>query len=416
MMKSFIPVAPDSHFPIQNLPYGVFRTTKRSVRIGVAIGDFILDLREAEEHGLFRDIEGLPEGVFCEHYLNAFMKCGRSVWSAVRGRLQAVLGEESVGLRDDEGLRSKLFVSRSIATMLMPVKIGDYTDFYASLEHATNVGTMFRGAKDALQPNWKHLPVGYHGRASSIFTNGGPVRRPMGQILVDGSPVLAPSQKVDFEMETAFFVGVGNRSGEQISAERAIDHVFGMVLMNDWSARDIQKWEYVPLGPFLGKNFYTSISPWIVTMDALEPFRVQEPLQDPLPLEYLRTTGPNAYDIQLEVKLKSSSCADYTTVCRTNQKFLYWTMAQQLVHHTINGCNMMPGDLLGSGTISGPTSTSLGCLLELTQDGKEVFRLANGSERTYLQDGDTVKMSGFAQGDGFRVGFGELVNTIVPSI
>ncbi|HAC14821.1 MAG TPA: fumarylacetoacetase [Bacteroidetes bacterium] len=416
MMKSFIPVAPDSHFPIQNLPYGVFRTTKRSVRIGVAIGDFILDLREAEEHGLFRDIEGLPEGVFREHYLNSFMRCGRAVWSAVRGRLQAILGEESVELRDDEGLRAKLLVSRSIATMLMPVKIGDYTDFYASLEHATNVGTMFRGAKDALQPNWKHLPVGYHGRASSIFTNGGSVRRPMGQILVDGAPVLAASQKLDFEMETAFFVGVGNRSGERILAERAVDHVFGMVLMNDWSARDIQKWEYVPLGPFLGKNFYTSISPWVVTMDALEPFRVQEPQQDPQPLEYLRTTGPNAYDIQLEVKLKSASCDEYTTVCRTNQKFLYWTMAQQLAHHTINGCNMMPGDLLGSGTISGPTSTSMGCLLELTQDGKQPFRLSGGSERTYLQDGDTVKMSGFAQGHGYRVGFGELVNTIEASI
>lgn len=412
MLKSFIEVSPESHFPIQNLPFGVFRTTKRSPRVGVAIGDFVLDMKEAQEMGLFREIEGLPEDVFSKSSLNAFMSTGREVWSGVRRRCQGLLGEESVEIRDNPELHSRLLVPMDNVTMLMPVQIGDYTDFYASLEHATNVGTLFRGQENALQPNWKHLPVAYHGRASSIIAGNGAVRRPAGQLLIAGQPAHRPTQKLDFELETAFFVGPGNRLGDPIPIDRAEDHIFGMVLLNDWSARDIQKWEYVPLGPFLGKNFCSTISPWIVTMEALAAFRVAPPPQDPEPLSYLRSSTPAAYDIQLEVAIKPAEGTEFVTVCRSNQKYLYWTMDQQLAHHTVNGCNMRPGDLLGSGTISGPSPASLGCLLELTHDGERKVRLGEGIERGYLQDGDTVRMSGFGQGEGFRVGFGEIVNDV----
>jgi fumarylacetoacetase len=306
-----------------------------------------------------------------------------------------------------------MLVPMDSVTMLMPVQIGDYTDFYASLEHATRVGSLFRGPDNALQPNWRHLPVAYHGRASSIIAGNGAVRRPSGQQLLDGQPIYAPCQKVDFELETGFFVGTGNRHGEPIPIDRAEDHIFGMVLLNDWSARDIQKWEYVPLGPFLGKNFCTTISPWVVTMEALAPFRVAPPPQEPEPLSYLRSSTPASYDIQLEVSLKPAEGSEFVSICRSNQKYLYWTMDQQLAHHTANGCNMRPGDLLGSGTISGPTSVSMGCMLELTLDGERPVRLGEGVERGYLRDGDTVQMSGFGQGEGFRVGFGQLVNQIV---
>ncbi len=413
MLKSFIEVGKESHFPIQNLPYGAFRTTKRSPRIGVAIGDFVLDLKEAQGLGYFSDIDGLPEDAFSKSYLNVFMGSGRRVWSAVRRRCQELLGEESVEVRDNPELRTRLLVPMETVTMLIPVQIGDYTDFYASLEHATNVGTMFRGPENALQPNWKHLPVGYHGRASSIIAGNGAVRRPAGQQLINNQPVHAPTQKLDFELETAFFVGVGNRLGEPIPIDRTLDHIFGMVLMNDWSARDIQKWEYVPLGPFLGKNFCTTISPWVVTMEALAPFRVTPPSQDPEPLSYLLSATPAAYDIQLEVALKPSDGAKFVTISRSNHKYLYWTIDQQLAHHSVNGCNMRPGDLMGSGTISGPSPASMGCLLEMTHDGVRPLKLGEGIERGYLMDGDTVRMSGFAQGEGFRVGFGEITNEII---
>jgi len=413
MLKSFIEVGKDSHFPIQNLPFGVFRTTRRSPRIGVAIGDFVLDLKESQDMGYFRDIQDLPEHVFSETYLNAFMSTGRAVWSGVRRRCQEILGEESVEVRDNPELRTRMLVPMDSVTMLMPVQIGDYTDFYASLEHATRVGSLFRGPDNALQPNWRHLPVAYHGRTSSIIAGNDAVRRPSGQQLLDGQPIYAPCQKVDFELETGFFVGTGNRHGEPIPIDRAEDHIFGMVLLNDWSARDIQKWEYVPLGPFLGKNFCTTISPWVVTMEALAPFRVAPPPQEPEPLSYLRSSTPASYDIQLEVSLKPAEGSEFVSICRSNQKYLYWTMDQQLAHHTANGCNMRPGDLLGSGTISGPTSVSMGCMLELTLDGERPVRLGEGVERGYLRDGDTVQMSGFGQGEGFRVGFGQLVNQIV---
>jgi fumarylacetoacetase len=413
MLTSFISVSEDSHFPIQNLPYGVFRTQKRSIRIGVAIGSYILDMKEVEDAGMLLGIEGLPERVFSEPTLNRFLSCGRMVWSVVSGRVQGILGERSVGVRDNEELRARLLVPMNIATMLIPVDVGDYTDFYASLEHATNVGTLFRGKDQALHANWKQMPIGYHGRASSIIAGNGAVRRPSGQILANGVPIHSPSQKLDFELETAFFIGVGNQLGQPIHVDQTEDHIFGMVLMNDWSARDVQKWEYVPLGPFLGKSFCTTISPWVVTMEALKPFQVIPPSQDPLPLPYLRSSTPATYDIQLEVRLRAAESDQFITISRSNHKYLYWTQAQQLAHHTVNGCNMRPGDLLGSGTISGPSTVSLGCMLELTHDGERPVVVDSGISRSYLHDGDAVKMTGFAQGDGFRVGFGDMVNEIV---
>lgn len=413
MLKSFIVVAPDSHFPIQNLPFGVFRTSKRNPRIGVAIGEYILDLSVLQTDGYFDTISSLPSDIFSGNYLNKYMSLGKAVWSDVRKRLQYLLDEDNAELRDNADLRARAFVERSQATMLLPVKIGDYTDFYASLEHATNVGTMFRGPENALNPNWKHLPVGYHGRASSVRVSGEMVKRPHGQILSENDkPILAPTQKLDFELETAFFVGPGNSLGKPIDIENAEDHIFGMVLMNDWSARDIQKWEYVPLGPFLGKSFYTSISPWVVTMEALEPFKTAQPAQHPRPLPYLTSQTPAAYDIQLEVRLQTRSMSAPATICRTNVKYLYWTMIQQLAHHAINGCNMRPGDLVGSGTISGPSPSSLGSMLEITWNGERPLTLPNGESRTFLHNNDTVILSGYAQGDGFRVGFGEVRNTI----
>lgn len=414
MKRSFIETDKDSHFPIQNLPFGVFRTTKRSPRVGVAIGDYIFDMSEAESLGLFNHIADLEMGTFDKSYLNSFMKQGKNVWSEVRKTVQLLLDEHSPDLRDNEQLLNQLLVSRELATMLMPVDIRDYTDFYASKEHATNVGTIFRGKENALNPNWLSLPVGYDGRSSSIFVSGSEVMRPMGQILnsMTNQPVLSSSQKLDFELETAFFIGPGNKIGQPIPISEAENHIFGMVLMNDWSARDIQRWEYVPLGPFLGKNFHTSISPWVVTLEALEPFRTIGPTQKPKPLSYLKSEEASAFDINLEVFIKSASCDDFTRVCITNFKNLYWSMSQQLAHHSINGCNLRTGDLLGSGTISGNEENAVGCLLEKTLDGQKRFKLPSGQERTYLEDGDTVKMTGYAQGNGFKVGFGDLINKI----
>jgi fumarylacetoacetase len=414
MKRSFIEVDKDSHFPIQNLPYGVFRTTRRSPRVGVALGDYIVDMAEAESLGLFKHIADMEMGTFEQNSLNIFMKQGKKVWSEVRNTLLYLLDADTPELRDNEQLLNRLLINKDVATMLIPVEICDYTDFYASKEHATNVGTMFRGKENALQPNWLHLPVGYHGRSSSIFVSGQEIKRPSGQILDADSnqPMLSQTQKLDFELETAFFIGTGNKIGQPVPIGEAENHIFGMVLMNDWSARDIQKWEYVPLGPFLGKNFHTSISPWVVTLEALEPFRTRGPIQHPKPLDYLKSDIPDAYDINLEVYIKSDSCEDFTNVCKTNFKKLYWSMSQQLAHHTINGCNLRCGDLLGSGTISGDDENEAGCLLEKTLDGQKIFKLKSGLQRAYLQNGDTVKMTGYAMGEGYRIGFGDLLNRI----
>lgn len=409
-MQSFIPVPADNHFPIQNLPYGIFRPkTGGEPRVGVAIGEFVLDLAVLESRSLLK-LPGADANVFNRPSLNAFMSLGHEAWSAVRKRLQTLLSENEPTLCADDALRAECLIPQSAVEMLLPVDIPDYTDFYSSLHHATNVGTMIRGADNALQENWKHLPVAYHGRASSVVVSGTDIHRPSGQ---RGAGDFGPCKLLDFEVEMGFFVGTGSTLGEPIPIEKAAEHIFGMVVVNDWSARDIQKWEYVPLGPFLAKSFATSISPWVVTLDALEPFHLAAPEQDPEPLPYLRWNDDRLYDIQIDVTLKPEGTGDAQRIASTNTRHLYWTAAQQLAHHTINGCNMRTGDLLASGTISGPEKESRGSLLELSWRGTEPLQLAGGATRTFLENGDELTMSAFCQGDGYRVGFGDVSGKIV---
>ncbi|KFQ85370.1 Fumarylacetoacetase, partial [Phoenicopterus ruber ruber] len=312
----------------------------------------------------------------------------------------------------------RAFVPQASATMHLPARIGDYTDFYSSRQHATNVGIMFRGKENALMPNWLHLPVGYHGRASSVVVSGTPIRRPVGQMRPDNDkpPVFGACKRLDIELEMAFFVGPGNKYGEPIPVSRAQEHIFGMVLMNDWSARDIQKWEYVPLGPFLSKSFGTTISPWVVTMEALMPFVLPNPVQDPKPLPYLQDKEPYTFDIKLFVAIKGEGMSMPTTICRSNFKHMYWTMKQQLAHHSVNGCNLRPGDLLASGTISGPEPESFGSMLELSWNGTKEIPLGSGQSRKFLQDGDEIILTGYCQGNGFRVGFGQCSGKILPAL
>ncbi|MEN8151617.1 MAG: fumarylacetoacetase [Planctomycetota bacterium] len=416
-MKSFISVDPSSHFPIENLPFGVGvpRGSDRA-RVYSRIGDWAVDLYQLQCEGRFAAVAGLPEGVFGVGRLNAFMALGRPVWRAVRDALTDLLQDDNPILRDDRALRERVLVPADRVAMMLPAEIGDYTDFYSSKEHATNVGTMFRGPENALMPNWLHLPVAYHGRASSVVVSGTDLHRPMGQTKADDAdaPTYGPSKLMDFELETAFLVGSGTDLGETISVADAEEHIFGMVLMNDWSARDIQKWEYVPLGPFLGKNFGTSISPWVVTLDALAPFRCPGPDQDPEPLPYLRGDAPGAFDVVLEVTLAPEGRPP-VLICESNFRTMYWTMAQQLAHHTVNGCPVNAGDLMGSGTLSGPTEGSYGSMLELSWRGTKPIALPGGGERKFIADGDTIAMTGYAQGDGYRVGFGEVTGTILPA-
>lgn len=416
-MKSFIDVAPDSHFPIQNLPFGIFRPAQGQARVGVAIGDFVLDLSVLEELGHFRSPEFQGRTVFSEDALNAFLALGRPAWRKVRETIQHLLASDTVTLRDDTTLRARTLHSRKDVTMQLPARIADYTDFYSSYHHAHNVGTMLRGPENALMPNWKWLPVAYHGRASSIVVSGTDVRRPHGQTKppTAETPTFGPSRSFDYELETAFLIGPGNALGTAIPIDQATDHIFGLVLMNDWSARDVQAWEYQPLGPFLAKNFCTSISPWVVTLDALEPFRKPLPDQDPEPLSYLRAENDSTYDIQLEAHLQTPGMDSPHIITRTNFQNLYWSIAQQLAHHTVNGCNLQPGDLLASGTISGPTEESRGCMLELTWRGANPLTLPNGETRKWLEDGDALTITGWAQGNGYRVGFGEVTGRVLPA-
>jgi len=403
-----IEVHPDSDFPIQNLPYGVFSTkTDPSLRIGVRLGEWVIDLSILDHEGLL----GARYGFFDDSSLNRFMASGRDVWREIRQRLTGILGEDSASLKKEA------LTPIDRAQMHLPVHIGDYTDFYASREHAANVGTMFRGKENALMPNWLHLPVGYHGRASSVILSGVDVIRPRGQVKPkDAPPEVVASRQLDFELEMGFFVGVGNDLGKPISIEGASDHIFGMALLNDWSARDIQSWEYQPLGPFLAKNFATSISPWVVTMDALKPFRFPLPRQEPAPLPYLYSESASGIDITLEVTLQSARMNAPHIISRSNMKHLYWSIEQMLTHHTVTGCNMRPGDLCGTGTISGVTGDSYGSLLELTWRGERPLALPGGETRTFLKDGDTVTMRGYCQGDGYRIGFGEVAGKILPAL
>lgn len=417
--RSFVAVERESHFPIQNLPYGVFRPRRGGPpRIGVAIGRYVLDLAVLDEAGCFSHIPAVAgNAIFAQPALNAFMALGRAAWRETRAAIRKLLDAEEAMLRDDVTLRAAAFHLQSEVELLLPVQIGDYTDFYASKAHATNVGTLFRGRDNALMPNWLHLPVGYHGRASSIVISGTDVRRPKGQIkLPDAAdPIFSPTRQLDFELEVGWIMGGGNSLGEPIPIEKAEEHIFGLVLVNDWSARDIQAWEYQPLGPFLGKSFSTSISPWVVPLEALEPFRIPASKQTPEPLPYLTQNSATTLDIQLEATLQTSDSEQPITITSTNYSHLYWTIAQQIAHHTVGGCNLQPGDLLASGTISGETKESRGCLLELTWRGTEPIQLPNGEERVWLADGDRLTLTGVCQGDGYRVGFGEVTGRVLPS-
>ncbi|HEX3817430.1 MAG TPA: fumarylacetoacetase [Chthoniobacterales bacterium] len=417
-LRSFIEVAPDSHFPLENLPYGIFRPNDGPARAGVAIGEFVLDLAALEAAGHLRAAGLGEQEIFANDSLNKFLALGRPVWTKTRQILQQILAADNPTLRDDEGLRARIFYRQKEVTMQLPARIGNYTDFYSSYHHAFNVGTMFRGPENALMPNWKWLPIAYHGRASSIVPSGTEVRRPRGQTKAPDAtaPTFGPSKALDFELETAFLIGPPNELGEPVPVERARDHIFGLVLMNDWSARDIQTWEYQPLGPFLAKNFCTSISPWVVTLEALEPFRRPLSAQEPEPLPYLRAPNDFTFDIALEVKLQTAGMSAPQRITRSNFHNLYWSMAQQLAHHTVSGCNLQAGDLLASGTISGPAEDARGSMLELTWRGANPLQLPGGETRKWLEDGDRLTITGWAEGDGYRVGFGEVSGRVLPAI
>lgn len=419
MKRSFIEVESESHFPIQNLPYGVFSPRSGGApRIGVAIGDFILDLMVLDDAGHFNMTDVAGKEIFHQPSLNAFMALGRKAWREVRAQIQHLLSEDEPTLRDNEALRDAALLRQSDVELLLPAKIGDYTDFYASKEHATNVGIMFRGKENALMPNWTHLPVGYHGRASSVVLSGTDVRRPQGQMkpLDATAPIFGPCRQLDFELEMGWFIGPGNKMGQPVPVESAEDQIFGLVLVNDWSARDIQSWEYQPLGPFLAKNFATSISPWVVPLDALEPFRVAGPKQETEPLPYLRTTTSGAFDINLEVYLQGEKMKEPQRITTSNFRYLYWSMAQQIAHHTVGGCNLRPGDLLASGTISGEEKETQGSLLELAWRGTEPLHMNNGEQRIWLEDGDQLTITGWCQGEGYRIGFGEVTSRVLQAL
>lgn len=415
-LKSWVPVSENSDFPIQNLPFGVFRTESQLPRVGVAIGDKILDLKALHILGY---LENLPFKLedFLADSLNPLMSYGKVATRDLRQRISKLLRSDMPDLRDREHHVKQVLVNQSEVQMLLPVKIGDYTDFYSSEDHARNVGTMFRDPAKALLPNWKHLPVGYHGRASSIVVSGTEIHRPMGQVnpTDDTPPVFKASGQLDFELEVAFITFDGKAMGQRISTAEADDFIFGMVLFNDWSARDIQRWEYVPLGPFLAKNFASTISPWVVTLDALEPFRVEGPVQDPEVLPYLKYSGKKNIDIHLEVAISPEKGGE-TVVSKSNYKFMYWNMTQQLAHHTVGGCNVRCGDMMASGTISGPTEGSFGSMLEIAWKGTKPVAMNDGSTRTFIQDHDTVVIRGYAIKDNVRVGFGECAGKVLPVI
>ncbi|MEO1412854.1 MAG: fumarylacetoacetase [Bacteroidota bacterium] len=414
-LKSWVTVSADSEFPIQNLPFGIVQLPGKPPRVASAIGDFVIDLYRLWELGLLTGLD-LNRECLENRCLNDFINLGRSTTRAVRDRLSELLDAEVTRWNSREW-RDQFLHPKTEVDLLLPVKVTDYTDFYSSIEHATNVGTMFRGPENALMPNWRHLPVGYHGRASSIVVSGTPIRRPYGQqkpAEPGGSPAYGPSRLMDFELEMAFIVGRSTQMGDRVRVDEAEDYIFGLALFNDWSARDIQAWEYVPLGPFLGKNFGSTLSPWIVSLDALEPFRVVGPEQDPAVLPYLQSNGAKNYDLHLEVAIAPEG-GEAFTVCRSNFKYMYWNMCQQLAHQTVNGCNITVGDLYASGTISGPTPDAYGSMLEISWRGSRPIRLPDGSERKFIADGDTVILRGYGERDGIRIGFGDAVGKILPA-
>ncbi|EAS19124.1 fumarylacetoacetase [Nonlabens mediterrranea] len=412
--KSWIGYSSDSHFPIQNIPFGVFLTRDNVITIGTRIGDWAIDLGALQEMGYFDGVP-LTDDMFMQDTLNDFISDGKKTWRLVRNRIGDIFDSENPLLRDNKEHRNRIIFNMDEVEMQLPVLIGDYTDFYSSKEHATNVGTMFRDPDNALLPNWLHLPVAYHGRSSTIIPSGIPIHRPQGQTMPAGAdqPVFGPSKLVDFELEMAFITTDANNMGQPISVDEAEDYIFGMVVFNDWSARDIQKWEYVPLGPFLAKNFASSISPWIVTLDALEPFRTNGPAMEKPVLDYLKSSDNKTYDIHLEVDITPQQ-GKPTTICKSNFKHLYWNMSQQLAHHTINGCRVNSGDMMGSGTISGSKPDSYGSMLELSWRGEKPVQLNDGTERKFINDFDTVTMRGYCKNGPVRIGFGEVSNQLLP--
>ncbi len=420
-LTSFIDIATDSDFSIHNLPYGIFSETKDATgnnnrRAGVAIGEHVLDLSVLEAEGLLSLAGG---SYFDQPTLNAFIDSGRDNWTKARTTIQTLLSADNDTLRDNADLQQKALFKQADVTMHLPVQVPGFTDFYSSKEHATNVGTMFRDPNNALLPNWTEMPVGYNGRASTVIVSGTDVIRPSGQLKpnADDRPIFSPCKRLDFELETAFVVGKGNNIGQPIAVDEAADHIFGMVLLNDWSARDIQKWEYVPLGPFNAKTFASEVSPWIVTMDALAPFKTSCPTQEPKPLAYLNEkASDSSFDITLSVELLPENADEATVVCETNFKYMYWSMAQQLTHHTITGCKVEVGDMMGSGTISGPTPDSYGSMLEIAWNATKPVTLKGGETRSFIEDGDTVIMKGYSEKDGIRVGFGEVRGKVLPAL
>ncbi|MEL7530644.1 MAG: fumarylacetoacetase [Bacteroidota bacterium] len=415
-LKSWVSISADSDFSLQNLPFGVFKTDKLAPRMASAIGDYAIDLDALHELGYFEELH-LAEGLFLSENLNPLLALGQPVWRALRQRLSDLFNaDKSPELAKHPEFQEAVLYPMTQVEMLLPVYVRDYTDFYSSVEHATNVGTMFRGAENALMPNWKHLPVGYHGRASSIIVSGTDIHRPKGQYKpADATvPQFGPSRLVDFELEMAYVIGTPTALGDSLDTASAERHVFGLMLFNDWSARDIQGWEYVPLGPFLGKSFASSVSPWIVTLDALEPFRTAGPTQNPPVLPYLQYEGDRNLDIELEVWIEADTGIKQR-VCQSNHKYLYWNIAQQVAHHTVNGCNLNVGDMMASGTISGPDKGSFGSMLEITWRGANPVSMPDGTERKFIGDGDSVVMKGWASKAGVRVGFGEVRGKVLPA-
>jgi len=413
-LRSFVDVAATSDFPIQNLPYGAFSTaTNAPPRVGVAIGDQVLDLAALQSAELL----DLPDGVFAQPSINAFMALGPRVWTKTRARISALLRHDNAELRDNAALRKQALIPMADVKLHLPLRVEGFTDFYSSKEHATNVGTMFRDKTNPLLPNWLHIPIGYNGRASTVVVSGTKIHRPRGQLKPPSPelPSFGPCKRLDFELEIGVVVGQPSAMGTMLTEAQAEEMIFGFTLLNDWSARDIQQWEYVPLGPFQAKAFATSISPWIVTREALEPFRVHGPAQDPTPLPYLQQQGANNYDMALEVALRTPAMNAPARISATNFKYMYWSSVQQLVHHASSGCATSVGDLLGSGTVSGPAKDQLGSLLELSWNGTEPVSLPGGESRGFLEDGDSLVMRGWCQADGYRVGFGEVEGTVLAA-
>ena len=412
-MNTWIDIPKDSDFSIYNLPFGIFSSKNASKRIGVAVGNKVIDLLACNDLNIFEDLN-IHNSIFENDFLNDFINLGKNKTNKVREIIQLQLTDDNSVLKKNNGL----IISMNNIEMHLPVKIGDYTDFYSSIEHASNIGSMFRDPKNPLLPNWKYLPVGYHGRASSIVVSEVDVYRPKGQIkpIDSDSPIFSASKRVDFELEMGFIIGKNSSLGQSVSTNQAEEYIFGKVLFNDWSARDIQKWEYVPLGPFLGKSFASSISPWVVTIEALDLFKVKGPAQDPEVLEYLKYEGLKNYDINLSVSIIPEKSDIESVICRSNFKYMYWNMSQQIAHHTINGCNLNIGDIMASGTISGKSNDSYGSMLELSWGGKKSILLEDGLSRTFVEDYDSIIMRGYCERDNIRVGFGEVKTKLLPSI